>query len=501
MRHARQLIDWFEARLELRKTLLPLLRHPVPPNLGWWYVFGSATMTLFLLQAFTGVCLALVYVPSADQAYESLTYLNQQFPLGWLLRSLHYWGSSAMVILLGLHMARVFLMGAYKYPRELTWLVGVGLLVFTLAMAFSGQVLRWDADAYWGVGVGAAITGRVPAFGEALVRMLLGGPTIGAATLSRFFAVHVFLIPGALIAFLVVHLYLVLKLGISARPVPGQPVNPDTYAERYEKQLQAGEPFFPGAMLRDGVFAALTLVIVVGLAVMLGPKGPGAPPDPTIIPAEPRPDWPFLPLFALMALSPPALESFLMLGLPPLLLLILIVGPLLTRYGERSPRRRPVAVLGVILLVTCLGVLGWEGVRAPWSPDMHAWSGTPIPPSIVTGLTPLQLQGAVVFQNKTCRNCHALDGQGGQRGPDLTNVATALTHDELVRQVIQGGGLMPAYGEQLSPAEVDALVAFLQTLHPTDESPSTPTVAEEPAERSPADASSTPARSSAESGP
>jgi ubiquinol-cytochrome c reductase cytochrome b subunit len=157
------------------------------------------------------------------------------------------------------------------------------------------------------------------------------------------------------------------------------------------------------------------------------------------------------------------------LGLPPLILLILIVGPLLTRYGERSPRRRPVAVIGVVLLVTCLGVLGWEGAQAPWSPDMHAWSGTPIPPPIVKDLNPRELQGAVVFQNKTCRNCHALQGLVGRRGPDLTNVATKLTHEELVRQVIQGGGLMPAYGKQLTPTEVDALVAFLETLHPSDE--------------------------------
>jgi ubiquinol-cytochrome c reductase cytochrome b subunit len=483
----KQLIDWFEARLGLEKPLMSALRHPVPRNLGWRYVFGSATMAVFVLQVVTGICLALTYVPSADQAYESLTYLNEEHPLGWLLRSLHYWGSGVMVIMIGLHMARVFLMGAYKYPRELTWLVGVGLLVFTLAMAFSGQVLRWDADAYWGVGVGAAITGRVPVIGAALVHLLLGGPTIGAATLSRFFVMHVFLVPGALITFLVVHLYLVLKLGISARPVPGERADPDHYAEQYERKLQSGEPFFPNAALRDGVFAAATLLVVVVVALLAGPKGPGAPPDPTIVPAEPRPDWPFLPLFALMALSPPALESFLMLGLPPILLLVLIVGPLLTRYGERSPRRRPVAVLGVILLVTCMGVLGWEGVRAPWSPDMRAWSGTPIPPRLVKGLTPLQLQGAVVFQNKTCRNCHALAGQGGRRGPDLTDVATVLSHDELVRQVIQGGGLMPAYGQQLSPAEVDALVAFLQTLHPADESPPTPTDDDEPVEQTRAD--------------
>jgi ubiquinol-cytochrome c reductase cytochrome b subunit len=478
-RQWKRLLAWFEFRLGLRENVVPLMRHPVPSGLGWWYIFGSATMTLFIMQAVTGVCLSLVYVPSADQAYESLEYLNNRHVLGWLLRGLHYWGSSAMVVMIGLHMARVFLMGAYKYPRELTWLFGVGLLVFTLAMAFSGQVLRWDADAYWGAGVGAAMSGRVPLIGRAVVHMLLGGPIIGAATLSRFFTLHVFLIPGALIAFLGLHLYLVLRLGISSRPKAGRLVDPESYASRYEQQLQSGEPFFPNAVLKDAAFAAVTVLAVVAIAVIFGPKGPGAPPNPTIIPAEPRPDWPFMPLFALLALSPPAIESFLMLGLPPLILLVLIVGPLLTRFGERSPRRRPVAVIGVLLLVTCLCVLGWEGYQAPWSPEMYAWSGTPVPPSMVKGRSPLELQGAVVFQNKTCRNCHSLDGRGGKRGPDLTDIATVLTHDELVRQVIQGGGLMPAYGKQLTPAEVDALVAFLETLRPADEPRPTPTAPRE----------------------
>src|SRR6516165_8204032 len=185
---------WFEARLNLRDTLLPLMRHPVPRGLtgrgGWFYVFGSASMTLLLIQIVTGICLALVYVPSADQAYESLLYLNSQTYLGWFLRALHNTAASGMVIMVIVHMIQVFLWGAFKYPRELTWLVGVGLLFLTLGMAFTGQVLRWDTDAYWGIGIGAAMLGRVPGIGAGLVHLLLGGPTIGGDTLSRFFALH-----------------------------------------------------------------------------------------------------------------------------------------------------------------------------------------------------------------------------------------------------------------------------------------------------------------------
>ncbi len=164
--------------------------------MGWWYVFGSASMTLLMIQILTGIGLALVYVPSADQAYESLLYLNYQQPLGWFFRSLHYWSGSGMVVMVIVHMTQVFLHGAYKFPRELNWLTGVVLLLLTLGMAFTGQVMRWDADAYWGVGVGASMAGRVPVIGPYIVDLLLGGPIIGSNALSRFFALHVFVIPG-----------------------------------------------------------------------------------------------------------------------------------------------------------------------------------------------------------------------------------------------------------------------------------------------------------------
>src|SRR5262249_20337995 len=149
---------------------------------------------------------------------------------------------------------------------------------------------------------------------------------------------------------------------------------------------------------------------------------------------------------------------------PVVVVALLVALPFVAGKGERSPWRRPVAVLTVISLFVTLGVLGYLGDVAPWSPDMFAWSGTPVPERMVKGLSPAELHGADVLQNKTCRNCHALDGAGGQRGPDLTTVADRLTRDELIRQVIQGGGNMPAYAQQLSPAEVDVLVAFLGTL-------------------------------------
>ncbi len=466
--------QWLDFRLGVRSSLLPLLTHPVPRGARWWYVFGSMTAGFFLLQIVTGVCLALVYVPSADRAYQSLETLNYRVPLGWLLRALHNFGASGMVLMAGVHMAQVFLMGGYKYPRGLTWLFGVGLLACTLGMAFSGQILRWDQDAYWTIGVAAAMAGRVPWLGPALVHLLLGGSAIGGYTLSHFFTLHVFVLLGLLGGLLVVHLYLVVRLGISAPPVPGKPVDPKTYREEYERELKTnGVPFFPDAFFRDTIAVSVGMLVVLAISFFWGPNGPGLPPDPAIVQAEPRPDWYFLPMFALLALSPEWLETYLMLLFPVLIFLVLALVPFLTGTGERSPRRRPVAVLSVMLIVISMAVLLWLGVKAPWSPDMVAWSGTPVPVNMVRRLTPEQLQGAVTFQYKDCRNCHALEGAGGHRGPDLTTVATRLTHDQLIRQVSQGGGLMPAYGQELRPLEIEAMVDFLGTLRPQGQPPAT----------------------------
>ena len=469
----RSLGAWFDARLKVRETLLPMLRHPIPKGaagrIGWWYVFGSASLTLLILQIVTGIGLALVYVPSADQAYASLEYLNYESPWGWFIRSLHYWSGSAMTIMVAIHMTQVFLHGSFKYPRELTWIVGVCLLLLTLSMMFSGQVLRWDTDAYWGVGVGASMAGRVPGLGPTLVHLLLGGPVIGGDTLSRFFALHVFVIPGLLLLTLGVHLWLVLKCGISAPPVVGQPVDPKTYDAQYHKELEKGEPFLGPAMWKDAFFSMLTVVVVVTLAACIGPKGPSEPPDPTLAGANPRPDWPFLWLFGLLSLSPAAAETFIILVFPVLLIGALLAVPLISRRGERAPSRRPIAVLLLIVTWTTLGVLTYEGYTSPWSPIMDAWSKDPIPVDIVKNSTPRQLQGALVFQNKNCRNCHALEGAGGKRGPDLTTVGTRLTRDQLIDQVSNGtpgGGNMPAYGKQVRPDEMTALADFLGSLRP-----------------------------------
>jgi ubiquinol-cytochrome c reductase cytochrome b subunit len=474
-----QIGNWFDARLGISAVFMPMMRHPVPRALegplGWWYVFGSASLTFFLIQIVTGIGLALVYVPAADKAYESLLFLDYEQPFGWFLRALHYYAGSGMVVMLLVHMTQVYLHGSYKYPRELTWVVGVFLLLCTMGMFFSGQILRWDPDAYWGLAVAGSMAGRVPVIGPWIVDMLLGGPIIGGDSLSRFFALHVFVIPGALMLFLAVHLWLVLRCGVSAPPVPGQVVDPRTYDAAYHQELEEeGVPFLGDAILKDILFSALAVTVVVLIAAYLGPKGPTGPPDPALADANPRPEWPFLWLFGLLSLSPPATETFIMLVFPVVVIGVLLLVPFLSNRGERAPSRRPLAVLAVVAIYTTLAALTYEGLTAPWSPKMNAWTSDPIPEHVVQHSSPVELQGALVFQYKNCRNCHALDGVGGQRGPDLTTIGVQMTRNQLIDQISNGspgGGNMPAYGKQISPTEMDAVVDFLVSLRPEGQPP------------------------------
>jgi ubiquinol-cytochrome c reductase cytochrome b subunit len=467
----RRLYDWVERRVQFEGPIKETVLHSVPKSTAsWWYVFGSAALTVFILQVVTGILLAIVYVPSGAQAWNSLEFLNHQLTLGWFLRAMHGWGSNFMVAIVLVHMSQVFLFGAYKFPRELTWMTGVFLLLMTLGMAFSGQVLRFDQDAYWGIGIGASIMGRVPLVGAQLVHLLLGGPIIAGATLSRFFALHVFVIPGILIGFVSLHVWMVLKLGINEWPMPGRLVRRDTYIKEYnELAHKDGIPFFPGAFWRDLLFASAVMFAIAACAAIFGPFGPTGFPDPSIIQTKPKPDLPFLFLYSMLSLMPPSWETPFLLIVPPIAILVLLGLPLMAGVGEKSLHRRPIAVLTVLILAVSWGILTDLGTYEPWSPKMTAWSGDAVPVHFIEKSTPLVRQGATVFQYKQCRNCHALGGLGGQRGPALDEIATKMTKDQLIRQVIQGGGNMPAFGKNLSPPEVTALVTFLETLHKPNE--------------------------------
>jgi len=270
-----------------------------------------------------------------------------------------------------------------------------------------------------------------------------------------------------LIVFVALHLLMVVKLGINDWPMPGRVVRKATYVQEYhELTKKDGVPFVPGAVWKDLCFSALILLAVAACAFYLGPFGPSGRPDPTIIQTAPRPDFFFLWLYAVLSLLPPSMETPVLLVGPAVVLLALLFLPFVFGEGEKSWRRRPIAVLSILLIAVALGSFTHLAGFTPWSPMMDAWSADSIPPKFLQNRSALERQGALVFQDKQCRNCHALVNIGGKRGPALDDVAVRRTQDQLVRQVIQGGGNMPAYGKNLSPAETTALVAFLETLRP-----------------------------------
>ena len=211
-------VDWIDERTSLSGGARWMMFRKVPKGTNWFYTLGSATMFAFLNQAITGVFLAMYYRPSANEAYESTRYITNEVFLGEFVRGMHRWGSSVMVILLFLHMARTFFFGAYKYPRELNWVIGVVLLILTMVMSFTGYLLPFDQRSYWATIVGVNINGTGPLLGPYLSDFLYGGGEFNATTLSRFYSIHMLLVPGLIAALIGAHLYLVAKLGTTAPP-------------------------------------------------------------------------------------------------------------------------------------------------------------------------------------------------------------------------------------------------------------------------------------------
>jgi len=466
MRLLRNARDWLIDRLGLERIIDFVLRHPVPPGntgrKGWMYVLGASTLTAFLLQVATGATLATKYIPSPNHAYESLVYITEEAWFGSLLRGMHYYGASAMVVLLFAHMIRVVLTGSYKFPREMNWVFGVGLLLLTLAMAVTGQLLRWDQDGLWTVSVAANFVGRVPLVGAALARFVLAGESIGGATLSRFFVLHVLLLPLLIFAFIGVHLYLVLHHGVSEPPRAGRPVDPATYRAWYERHArEGGRRYWPDAAWREAVAGCAVVVVVVLLAWLFGPKGPGAPPDPTTIGADPRPDWYLRWYYALLWVKPRGTETLFMVYLPLAGVVALLLLPFLFRAGERSPTRRPWAVALVVAALTVFGVLTHTGMQPAWEIrfDHRPFTAE----EVGTDEGPVW-RGAVAYHERGCGHCHVLLGQGGRFGPELTNVGLRLPPGEIVARIVMGIGEMPAYRDILTTEELADMVVFLQSM-------------------------------------
>ena len=457
--------DWLDLRMDITGVLRATLFHPVPRDVNWWYVLGSATLTSFIVQVVTGVALAFAYVPSTEHAYPSLDWITNTAYLGSVVRGMHFWGATAMVVFILAHMTRVFLFGSFKFPREISWLSGSLLLLLTLAMAFTGQLLRWDQDSFWGIVVLAEGAGKTPLIGPILAQLVIAGQQVGGATLTRFFATHVFLIPAGIFLLIGIHLYLVVRRGISDPPNPESVVVPNVELERYERVLQTrGVPFFPDVAWRDFAASAALVLALLVLSIAVGPPALRIEANPTIVNTNPRPDWYFLPLFALLALVPPEVENWVLVGLPIAVGAFLFAVPIVANRGERHWSKRPWAIAAVGVGTLAGAVLLAAGNVAPWSPNIDAVAHGALPPSVTSRLDAQASAGATLFVRHGCFACHAVHGAGGLAGPELSAVGDRLGPDQLTTRILNGGRNMPAFASTLSPREVDQLVAFLRTL-------------------------------------
>jgi len=459
MKTLKKIWKWIDDRSGFSEIFLPLLRHPVPPGSKWSYVFGSATLFCLVLQVITGIALSLYYQPSSSSAYQSLQYITHQATYGRLLRGIHYFGASMMIIMVSIHMIRVYITASYKYPREMSWISGVFLFLLTILMGFTGQLLRWDSNGVWSSVVAAEQLGRIPFIGKYAARLLIGGDTIGGQSLSRFYSYHVFVIPAFIFLFVGYHIMLVFRNGISEPAKAGRSVDPKQYRKWYKDMLKKeGLPFWPYAAWRDVVFSAATILVIIVLAIIFGAPELTKPPDPAVIYATPKPDWYMLSIFALFALMPAKIESYVIFIGPILSIIVLLALPFFSNKGERSPIRRPWAVFGSICVIVFVFSLFLLGEKSAWSPDFTV---KPLSAQSIHSSDTLVVHGADLFYKKGCLYCHRMDGQGGMKGPDLSQVSLRLSTQDMTIRIVNGGVNMPAYGGILNKKELTAIVAFL----------------------------------------
>jgi len=447
-----------------------LFLEPLPGGSRWAAAFGSLLLFCFVLQVVTGVLLSMNYAPSVETAWASVNFIQEDVALGSFIRALHHWGSSAMIVLLLLHLVQVFAWGAYKKPRELTWMVGVLLLLCTLGLSFTGYLLPWDQKAYWATKVGLGIVSTTPGIGDAVRELLQGGPEIGNLTLTRFFSIHTFILPGLIVLLVVVHLYLFRIHGVT----------PGWWASA--KQLKAQEePFWPKQALKDGILA---LVFLLGLGVWAhyrpAPLGPQADPSQAY---EARPEWYFMFLFQILRYFHGPYEIVGTFVLPVLFFLIMFFWPFLDRNPERNPLQRPFA-MGLFSLATA-GLVGLTifavatDVRMKEPEQVTAAATTPA----AEPAGPIQRADVAKLYSTHCAACHGVDGSASAIRasmptiPDFTSLSWQMSQTELeISHRIHDGNepLMPAYRDKLSSSQILALTVYIRAFSSVHEpAPST----------------------------
>jgi quinol-cytochrome oxidoreductase complex cytochrome b subunit len=338
--------DWVETRLHTRSLLAALLHVRVPRTARTFY-FGGITLFLFGVQVVTGTLLALYYKATPDGAYESVRFITSDVSFGWLIRSIHHWAANLMILFLVLHLLRIFFQAAYKFPRELTWLVGVGLLGLTMVFGFTGYLLPWDQKAFWATTVGTEIAGSIPVIGDQILLLLRGGADVGEATLTRFYGIHVLVLPLALGFLTVLHLTFVHQTGL-ADPTKPEPREPGARAAAEEGPTL---PFFPNYIL-DEIIAWYALLAILVVIATLFPAGLEEQANPLLTPEHIKPEWYFLGLYEALK-HVPRIVGILAL---PVGVLVLAAWPFFDRSPEVRPRKRLLSLLAAAAVV--VGLIG-----------------------------------------------------------------------------------------------------------------------------------------------
>jgi ubiquinol-cytochrome c reductase cytochrome b subunit len=499
-----------------------MLDEPLPPGTGWFFTLGSVLLALLSVQLLTGALLTLYYAPTPDHAYDSVRFITG-LPAGRLVRGLHHYGASFLVVALALHMLRVIVFGSYKPPREVTWISGLTLLALVLGFSLTGYLLPWDQRAYWATVVTINIAKLTPFAGDLVAGLLRGGSTIGALTLTRWYSAHVIFLPVALVLLVVWHMVLMRRHGISGpvRPRAGSP-----------------HPFYPAQAARDVtvVLVVLAALVVLTWRGMPALEGPADPTDATYIP---RPEWYFLGLFQLLKYFPGKWEVVGAMVVPGIAAGILALLPWIDRGPARDPRQRR-AIMTIVSMaltgVVGLTVLGWrdrpasaasgdswsareiggrtfvqkagcarchsetgladplEGLPVTRSPEWvagHVADPEMIAPGIREAPTtihqreasamvayarkasrqpypgfPAQVETAAAIFARYCIGCHKIEGDGGTDGPDLTHEGSKHDTATLRRwivdpELVDANAEMPSFGDRLSDVQLDAIAAYL----------------------------------------
>jgi ubiquinol-cytochrome c reductase cytochrome b subunit len=527
-----RMLDWLDHRTGLRAVIHHLLEEPLPPGTGWAFTTGSVLLLLLGVQFLTGIALAMYYVPTPLVAYDSVRFITDTLTLGWLLRGIHFWGASFIVLAAGVHLLRVFFFGSYKAPREVTWLSGVLMLLLILAFSLSGYLLPWDQKAYWATTVTINIAAGTPVFGEQVANVLRGGTALGALTLGRWYAAHVFLLPAALIVFMVSHVALMRRHGISGplKPKDGPPI-----------------PFYPWHVIKDTLMMAAVFALLLTFAFNFP-----AHLDEIANPADssyiPRPDWYFLSLFELLKYFPGPFEPVATMVIPGLVVGFLLSLPFIDRGEDRRPfgrGRLPITLtmMAIAAGIITLTVVGLADLPTKYDPDdwgpraiaghqlvtvpdnkcarCHVSGGPaaaleitritkdeewllahmadpvaiapgvrtekdPAPPPLLTrpqsqavlaylrriraGGNPPELPDdervAAITFSTSCAGCHKISGEGGESGPDLSQVGARRDPASIKRIIREPTSefpdtLMPPFAERLSEQQMNALVQYL----------------------------------------